>query len=249
MPLKIPDVLEPEVLEKLFEQITNPKYLVACLLGFFCGMRISEVCNLRLQDVNLDKMTLKVVQGKFSKDRIIPIPSQLKEVIESHLEIYKDEEYMFPSRVHSSEHIGTRQLAQYFSTALQKAGLNYKAYKDKTGKTRYKYRFHTLRHSYATYLLNNNVDIRDIQALLGHASIQATQIYTHVSYERKKDVVKRVFEDLPKKEIVPQQPQVQQTPQMNMFAANVDEKEMMVMMMKMMAGIVKQKNPEQMAQK
>ncbi|MBW2972774.1 tyrosine-type recombinase/integrase [Candidatus Woesearchaeota archaeon] len=235
--------MEPEMLEKLFEQMSNPKYFVGCLLGFFCGMRISEVCNLRLQDVNLNKMTLKVVQGKFCKDRIIPIPLQLKEVLEAHLEIYKNEEYMFPSRVQATDHVCTRQMSQYFTTALEKAGLDYKAYKDKTGRTRKKYRFHTLRHSYATHLLNNNVDIRDIQALLGHTSIQATQIYTHVSYERKKDVVRRVFEDLPKKEIVPQQPQVQQMPQMNMFAANVDEKEMMVMMMKMMAGIVKQNKP------
>jgi integrase len=240
MSLKVPDVLEPEMLEKLFDNMANPKFFIACLLGFFCGMRIGEVCRLRRQDVNLDKMTLKVVQGKFSKDRIIPIPEQLKEAVEAHMEIYRDEEYMFPSRIRESPHVCTRQLTQYFSAALKKAGLDYVYYKDKTGRDRYKYRFHTLRHSYATYLLNNNVDIRDIQALLGHSNIMATQIYTHVSYERKKDVVKKVF-GTPKPAVV-QQPQMQQPMhQVNMFASNSDEKEMMFMMMKMMAGMVKRK--------
>lgn len=238
MPLKIPEVSEPEMLEKLFEQMANPKFFVASLLGFFCGMRIGEVCRLKHQDVNLKNMTLKVVQGKFSKDRIIPIPGQLKEVVEAHMEIYKDVEYMFPSRIKESPHVCSRQVTQYFSASLKNAGLDYVAFKDKANRPRAKYRFHTLRHSYATYLLNNNVDIRDIQALLGHSNIMATQIYTHVSYARKQDIVKKVF-DTPKPAIVQQpQPQMQQ---MNMFASNPDEKEMMFMMMKMMAGIVKQK--------
>ncbi|MBN2112003.1 tyrosine-type recombinase/integrase, partial [Candidatus Woesearchaeota archaeon] len=228
MSLTVPDVFDPDMLNVIFNKINNPKYFVGCLLGFFCGMRIGEVCRLKKEDISLKNMTLKVVKGKFKKDRIIPIPPQLKEVLEAHLEIYKDEVYMFPSRLHASDHICTRQMSQYFSNALEKSGYDFVAYKDKTGAPRYKYHFHTFRHSYATYLLNNNVDIRDIQALLGHANIMATQIYTHVSYERKKDVVKRVFDN--EKEAVPEtynmqkqeqiQPQqnINQTAQMNMFA-------------------------------
>ena len=238
MPLKVPDVLEPDMLEKLFMQMHNPKFFVACLLGFFCGMRIGEVSRLRIQDINLDNMTLKVVQGKFAKDRIIPIPKQLKEVIKAHIEIYKDEEYMFPSRIHNSDHVCNRQIAQYFHEAIKNAGYDFVAYKNKAGHSRFKYKFHTLRHSYATYLLNNNVDIRDIQALLGHSNIMATQIYTHVSYNRKKDVVERVFKEEEKKNQI--QPQIQPMPQIQMVTAeNKDEKEMMFMMMKMMAGMIK----------
>jgi integrase len=247
MPLKVPDVLEPEMLEKLFEQMENPKFFVACILGFFCGMRIGEVCRLRKQDVNLENMTLKVIQGKFSKDRIIPIPVQLKDVLDAYMKIYPQEDYMFPSRVSGSEHVCTRQLSQYFTAALERAGLDYVYFKDKAGTERKKYRFHTLRHSYATYLLNNNVDLRDIQALLGHSNIMATQIYTHVSYERKQDVVKRVFED--KKPMPSPKPEFQAIPQVNMIASDPDEKQMMFLMMKMMAGMVKQNSPEQMAQK
>jgi len=253
MSLHVPDVLEPDMLEVIFNNIGNSKYFVACLLGFFCGMRVGEVCRLRKEDINLKNMTLKVVKGKFKKDRIIPIPPQLKEILEAHFELYPEEVYMFPSRRHASDHVCTRQMAQYFTWALEKAGYNFVAYKDKAGKPKYKYHFHTLRHSYATYLLNQNVDIRDIQALLGHANIMATQIYTHVSYERKQDVVNRVFNTEPEKmpetyqvqEQIAQQPKVEQPTQVNMFAAqNINEKEMMFMMMKMMAGIMKKEGAQ-----
>lgn len=248
MPLKVPDVLEPDMLEKLFEHMESPKYFVACMLGFFCGMRIGEVIRLRKQDVNLVNMTLKVVQGKFAKDRIIPIPPQLAEVLKAHLEIYKDEEYMFPSRLHGRDHICTRQLGQYFFGALKRAGYDFVSHTDKAGVKRFKYHFHTLRHSYATYLLNNNVDIRDIQALLGHSNIMATQIYTHVSYARKQDVVNRVFE-APQLDVTKPQQQIPQMAQMEMVATKSTDQEMMVLMMKMMAGIVNKQPNQETAQK
>ena len=228
MPLKIPDVLEPPMLEKFFEAMENPKHFVACILGFFCGMRIGEVTGLRVDNVNLDNMTLKVVQGKFSKDRIIPIPEQLKELLECHLELVKGSIYMFSTRRHDKEHVGSRELSRYFNSILQKVGYDFVASTQTNGRPRYKYRFHSLRHSYATYLLNNNVDIRDIQALLGHSSIQATEVYTHVSYERKKDVVERVFK---KNKLVVKKPEV--------IEQHEFENKEMHMMFKMMVGMFK----------
>lgn len=194
MPLKIPDVMDPFILEKFFRAIDNVNKFIACLLGFFCGLRIGEVCKLKVSDINLNNMILKVVQGKFSKDRLVPIPSQLREVLKCYFRLINGK-YMFPSRRTESKHICPRELNRYFNEVLKKVGYDYIDYIDKAGRPRFKFRFHTLRHSYATYLFNNNTDIRDIQVLLGHSSIQATQIYTHVSYERKKDVIEKVFSE------------------------------------------------------
>lgn len=239
MTLRVPDVLEPPMLDKLFSAMDNVKFFVGCQLGFFCGMRIGEVCNLRRDNVNLDNMTLKVVQGKFDKDRIIPIPEQLKEVLEAYLELIgTSTQYLFPTRVIGKENICTRLLSQYFNTMLQRVGYDYVMGTQKDGRPRYKYRFHTLRHSYATYLLNNNVDLRDIQALLGHSSIMATQIYTHVSYERKKDVVGRVFNE---KKVVIAKP-VAEPVKMESQQYEFQNKEM-YMMFKMMVGMIANNNP------
>lgn len=200
MPLKIPDVLDPLMLEKLFRAIDNVNKFVACLIGFFCGLRISEVCNLKIGDINLNNMVLKVVQGKNSKDRLVPIPEQLRETIKCYIRLIEGD-YMFPSRLAKSNHITPDELRRYFRWLLKKVGYDYLDYVNKSGRKRLKYRFHTLRHSYATYLFNNGTDIRDIQALLGHSNIQATEIYTHVSYERKKDVVEKVFSNVKEEKV------------------------------------------------
>ncbi len=236
MQRKIPEVFDKPMLLKLFTQMKNPRYFMGCLLGFFCGMRIGEVCSLKKEDVNLDRMTLKVVQGKGKKDRIIPIPEDLHNPLQAYLE-FAEGNYMFPSRENRDGHMCDRLLSKYFNDMLKKVGYDYIAYNDSRGAPRFKFRFHSLRHSYATYLLNNGADIRDIQALLGHADIQATQIYTHVSYERKQDVVNRIFNRKP--EPKPELPKLEiaTTPTTNTQGLTPEEQQvMMKLMAKMMLG-------------
>ena len=230
MARKIPEVFDKPMLLKMYKEMKNPRYFMGCLLGFFCGMRIGEVCGLKKEDINLDRMTLKVVQGKGSKDRIIPLPQDMFKPLKAYMEMIEGE-HLFPSRENKEGHMCTRLLSKYFNEILHKCNYNYIMYNDSRGIPRFKFRFHSLRHSYATYLLNNGADLRDIQELLGHADIQATQIYTHVSYERKQDVVNRIF-NKKSPETQPIQPQLQQTAGLSPEEQQV----MMKLMAKMMLG-------------
>ena len=96
MARRIPEVFDKPMLLKMFKQMKNPRYFIACLIGFFCGLRIGEACRLKKDDINLDRMTLKVVQGKGSKDRIVPFPHDLFKPLKAYMELI-DGEYMFPS--------------------------------------------------------------------------------------------------------------------------------------------------------
>ncbi|MEK7512332.1 MAG: tyrosine-type recombinase/integrase, partial [Patescibacteria group bacterium] len=131
------------------------------------GLRVSEVVNVRIKDVDLDGLQLHVKQGKGNKDRITVLPEKLKNDILQFITGKNSDDYLF-----ASERGGklTKRTAQIiFERAMKKVGI----VKDAT--------FHSLRHRYATHLLENGVDVRYVQALLGHANIRTTQIYTHVT--------------------------------------------------------------------
>jgi integrase len=232
---KIPEVFDKPMLLKMFKEMKNVRYFTGCLLGFFCGMRIGEVCSLKKEDINLDRMTLKVVQGKGKKDRIIPLPQDVIGPLRAYMELIEGD-YMFPSRENKEGHMCNRLLSKYFNDILKKCSYDYIAYKDSRGTPRFKFRFHSLRHSYATYLLNNGADIRDIQALLGHADIQATQIYTHVSYERKQDVVNRIFNRKPEPKLELPKLDIATAPTQSAGLTPEEQQVMMKLMAKMMLG-------------
>lgn len=159
---KLPDTITESDVLKMIKSTKNKKHRTAIMLGFYQGLRISEVVKLKPEDFKMERGLVHIIQGKGMKDRIIPI---LKEV-----------RYC---RKHLPLGIGAR--------ALQRA---VNRISEKTLKSRIK--FHTLRHSCATWLLDMGKDTRFIQQFLGHSRIQTTQIYTHVNPKS----LKKAFEDL-----------------------------------------------------
>lgn len=166
-PKRLPVILSRDEIAKIIAAIANLKHRLMIALSYGAGLRVSEIINLRVKDIDLEGLQLHVKEGKGNKDRITVFPEKLKNEILQFIAGKRFDEILF-----ASERGGklTKRTAQIiFSRAMKKAGL----FNDAT--------FHSLRHSFATHLLENGVDVRYVQALLGHANIRTTQIYTHVT--------------------------------------------------------------------
>jgi len=171
---KLPTTLSKEEIKKLLSEIKNEKSKLIASLMYACGLRVSELTNLKISDLNFPEMTGTIKQSKGNKDRIFNIPEflveDLKEIVEQQKKL--DQEYLFSGR---NGKISIRNVQKIISSAAKRAGLQ-------------NVHCHTLRHSFATHLLENNIDIRKIQELLGHSDLSTTQIYTHVSKQELKKI-------------------------------------------------------------
>jgi integrase/recombinase XerD len=186
----LPNVLNKKQILTLFGVIDETDIFMACLIALFCGLRIGEVCSLRKQDVDLESNKIKVVGGKGNKDRYVMLPSKLKPIIEKWYSINEGDYFiggMF------SERYNEGYLSCKFRDYLRKAHLLIETKKTSTGQQRHLYSFHTLRHTYATYLLEKGVDLYYIQRSLGHADIQTTQIYAYVSQKDLQSKIETAF--------------------------------------------------------
>ena len=169
---RIPQVLSKAEVKKLLEALKTEKSKLMVSLMYACGLRVSELVGLKLIDLNFEERMGHVRQSKGKKDRIFNIPQFLYEELISQHKNQKDEIYLFTGR---SGKLTTRNIQKIVASAAKRSGIP-------------NTHCHTLRHSFATHLLENNVDIRKIQELLGHADLSTTQIYTHVSREELKKV-------------------------------------------------------------
>jgi integrase/recombinase XerD len=171
---KLPNILSKEEVKKLFEELKNSKSRLMASLMYACGFRVSELVNLKLEDLNFSEKIGYVRQSKGKKDRVFNIPKFLVEDLEKQYNLQKNnrEIYLF---VGNSGKLSTRNLQKIISSASKRASLP-------------NVHCHTLRHSFATHLLESDVDIRKIQELLGHADLSTTQIYTQVSTEEIKKI-------------------------------------------------------------
>ena len=177
---KIPNVFTKEHLVKLFDSIDDPMIGVACTVSLFCGLRIAEVSKLRWDDIDIDKRELKVVCGKGSKDRYSHIPEQVIPILRKYKQFIGKSEWLFPSKKLDIPKRATT-ISQEYVKFLAKAELQIQIDTAKNGFPMYKYSFHTLRHTYATYLLEKGIELVYIQKALGHSDMVTTQIYAHVS--------------------------------------------------------------------
>lgn len=173
-PSKLPIVLSRDEIKSVLKAITNEKHRLMIALAYSGGLRVSEIVNLKIKDLNLSELTIHVKGAKGNKDRITILPQKLIANIQKII-LSRD----FNDFVFASERGGklTQRTAQkVFENALKKSGIK----KDAT--------FHSLRHSFATHLLENGVDVRYVQELLGHANIRTTQIYTQVTNPKLKNI-------------------------------------------------------------
>lgn len=166
-PKKIPVVLTKKEIETIINSTFNSKHKLLIALSYGAGFRVSEAINLRVKDINLDELTIHLKGAKGNKDRITVFPEKLKSEIEKATNLCNKNDYLFSSN--RGGKLTERTAQKIFDKALEKSGIQ----KDAT--------FHSLRHSFATHLLENGVDVRYVQELLGHQNIRTTQIYTKVT--------------------------------------------------------------------
>jgi site-specific recombinase XerD len=162
---KLPKVIDKTHLLNCISKIKNLKHKMIISLAYSTGMRVSEVCNLKISDIDSKRMIINIYQSKGKKDRIVPLSENILLLLREYYKEFKPKEYLFN---------GQNDLPQYSPRSCNEIVKKY------IGKS---YRFHLLRHSFATTLLESGVDLRIIQTLLGHSSVNTTEIYTHVSVQ------------------------------------------------------------------
>lgn len=167
---KLPKIIEKEKSIMIFNSIKNLKHRCIVGLGLGCGFRVSEVVNLKVEDIDSNRMLLNVIQAKGKKDRIVPFSKNLLQLLRNYYLKYNPKEYLFN---------GQNNKPKYSTESCNKIVKNYFGNE---------YHYHQLRHSYATYLLESGTDLSIIQRLLGHASIKTTEIYLHVSSDLLKTI-------------------------------------------------------------
>ena len=176
-PLKLPPVLAPDEIRRVLACATSLKAQTMLTLAYGCGLRAGEVVRLRAGDIDSEQMIIRVVQSKGRKDRHVMLPDEVLDLLrqwwkarlqEHDAGVAPERRWLFPGR---SEHrpLTTRQFGRLFKEAAADAGI------------RKPVTLHTLRHSFATHLLERGTDVRVIQALLGHDKLETTARYTRVA--------------------------------------------------------------------
>lgn len=163
IPKKLPVVLSKREVRRMIEVTRNSKHRLLIQLMYGCGLRVSEAVKIKIRDLDLDRRILTVRKGKGNKDRQLPIPESL---IDSLKDSITRRKYLFEGR---KNHIAQKTAHEIVKKSSRKAKITKKV------------SCHTLRHSFATHLLESGTNLRYIQKILGHSRLQTTQIYTKVS--------------------------------------------------------------------
>ncbi len=174
---KLPAVMSASEIKSLIDGVVNIKHRTILMMLYSTGMRISEIANCRIADIDSTNMRIKIVQGKGAKDRFTILSQQVLLELRAYYIIYKPKEYLFngdkPGKAYS-----VRSIQHLMQKALIKIGLDSK-----------NYTIHTIRHSFATHLVDNGTDLHTLKELLGHRSLQTTMQYMHLTSKRIKNIV------------------------------------------------------------
>lgn len=174
---KIPPVMTAEEVKALIDTVTNVKHRTIIMLLYSTGMRLAEICALKIADIDSKRMRIKIVQGKGAKDRFTLLSQSVLLELRAYYIIYKPKEYLFNgSKV--GKPVSLRNVQHLVKKNLALLGLANKQYS-----------VHTIRHSFATHLIDNGTDLHTIKELLGHTSLKTTSRYLHFSTVRLNNVV------------------------------------------------------------
>jgi integrase/recombinase XerD len=179
---KLPNVLSKEEIKAILEAPSNIKHKAMLSLIYACGLRRSELLNLKISDIDSKRHLLIIKNAKGKKDRVVPISDKLINMLREYYKAYRTKTWLFEGQK-AAEQYSEKSLQSVLKQALQKAKISKPA------------TLHWLRHSYATHLLESGTDLRYIQELLGHKSSKTTEIYTHVT-EKSLQKIKSPFDDL-----------------------------------------------------
>ena len=164
-PQKLPEILSKQEIQNMIVTTTNVKHRLIIQLGYSAGLRVSEIINLKWKDIDFQRSTIHIKQSKGKKDRILMLSPKVKKGLKR-LSLKQKGHIFITNR---NKKYSQRAIQQIIKNAALKAGIKKRVTP------------HTLRHSFATHLLEQGVDIRHIQALLGHTRLQTTQLYTIVT--------------------------------------------------------------------
>jgi integrase/recombinase XerD len=175
-PRKLPVVLSPEEVARLLDAAPGLKYKAALSVAYGAGLRAAEVVSLKVSDIDSKRMIIRVEQGKGGKDRYVMLSTHLLDLLRTWWKAARPRGWLFPGRA-PGQSMTTRQLNRACHAAAQMAEINKRVSP------------HTLRHSFATHLLEQKVDVRIVQVLLGHAKLETTALYTRVATKTLSEVM------------------------------------------------------------
>ena len=172
---KLPEVLSEEEVTKILKQIKNLKHKCIIYLIYSAGLRLTEVVHLKISDIQSDRKQIFIRSAKGNKDRYALLSDIILEMLREYYQIYKPRIWLFEGK--PGEQYSGRSIQIIFKRAVKNSGIIKHA------------TIHTLRHSFATHLLEHGTDLRYIQELLGHKSSKTTEIYTHITHTAKNKIV------------------------------------------------------------
>ena len=172
--LQLPKTIHASDIKKMFDVTTNLKHNTMLKLCYGMGLRLSEIINIKITDIDSQNMQVFIARSKGKKDRYVNLPQSILEQLRDYYKEFRPQKYLFEGQ--NGGQYAKRSLQNVFKNALRKAGIN-----KEVG-------IHSLRHSYATHLLEQGTDIRFIQELLGHRDIKTTLIYTNVSNDSIRNI-------------------------------------------------------------
>lgn len=173
---RLPLVLDTSEVRRLFEVTKNLKHRTILMTTYAAGLRVSEVVNLKVTDIDSKRMQIRIEQGKGKKDRYVLLSPVNLKLLRIYWQTYRPKTWLFPSYNYETP-ISVRSAQHVFERAKQKAGIQKKV------------SIHSLRHSFATHLLESGTDLHYIQQLMGHASVKTTTIYIHLRTQNALKVI------------------------------------------------------------
>ena len=174
IPNKLPSVLSPQEVWRIVEQVRRPDYSVCLSVIYACGLRLLEGVTLQISQIDSARMQLHIRSAKGNKDRAVPLPLKTLTLLRTHWRLHHNPTWLFPAtppqgQRHASVSMDESGLQKAFRKAVQAAGVSKPA------------TIHSLRHSWATHLLESGVSVRVLQLWMGHSSPTTTAIYTHLT--------------------------------------------------------------------
>jgi len=178
---KLPKVLSQEEVAAIFKEVTNLKHKTVLSMIYAHGLRVGELLNMQLKDIDSSRMIVQIRNGKGAKDRQVPLSVKMLKMLREYFLVYRPKAYLIEGQ--GGGQYSDKSVGAILKRAARNAGIRKRVVT------------HMLRHSYATHLMEKGTDTRIIQRLLGHSSIKTTEIYTHVSQDHLKEF-RSPFDDL-----------------------------------------------------